>query len=271
MKPSCEIVDKATTFDEEIAMLTLRNPFAIVGMMLLSFLAAGCASVKNESADEILAKAAKAADPNEVMKNIKTMVLTSKVVAPNGFPGRLVIRMKFPDMIRIEVRSAEETYIVAYNGKKAWEYGTKSGYHELRGKELEDVRFQAAFYVAPSTNFKDIFSKVVLKGVEEVNGFGCHILVAQPLPVYGIPPITLYVDKETYMVVKSVVTHNTRGGPVVSTTYFNSYEDVDGVMMPMNIISEAAGDLMELNNESVAWNEEIDQSYFDPPRELRKK
>ena len=245
--------------------------YAVAGVVSLSLLGTGCVSVGPESAEDILAKIARSTDPDGVMKCVKSEVVTANLVTRKGEEGHVVVKLKMPDMIRIEVRSAEETYIVAYNGKKAWEYGTKSGYHELRGKELEDVRFQAAFYVAPSTNFKDIFSKVVLKGVEEVNGFGCHILVAQPLPVYGIPPITLYVDKETYMVVKSVVTHNTRGGPVVSTTYFNSYEDVDGVMMPMNIISEAAGDLMELNNESVAWNEEIDQSYFDPPRELRKK
>ena len=251
-------------------MLTLRNPFAIVGMMLLSFLAAGCASVKNESADEILAKAAKAADPNEVMKNIKTMVLTSKVVAPNGFPGRLVIRMKFPDMIRIEEETADDTTIKVFNGVKGWEFTTMTGYRELWGKELDRLKFQAVFHISPNNNLKDVFAQAVVDGEKTIGDFDCHRLIGDPLAVYKVPPVTLYIDKRTYMLVKTEQAHNTLQGKREISMLFNDYKSVEGVMMPRSITSTIDFRTLKINVESVMWNEEIDASKFNPPATLLK-
>ena len=242
---------------------TVRNDAIVASLR-------GCASLKDESADDILVKASKAADPKDVMKNIKTMVLTSKIVAPNGFPGRLVIRMRFPDTIRIEEETAEDTIIKAYNGSKGWEFTTLSGYRELRGRELDDLRFQTVFYISPNNNLKDIFAKAALDGGKTIGKIDCHKLIGDPLSIYNATPVVLYIDKRTHMLVKTEQAHNTLQGKWEISRTFSDYESMEGVMMPRRISSNVNYRDSTINVESVMWNEEIDASKFNPPDALTK-
>ncbi len=247
-----------------------KGLYVVAGAVSLSLLLSASVGAQEETADGILAKVSKAADPSGAMKGITTMVMTSKIVSRANQPGTMVVKMKFPDMIRIEGKTTDETLIRAFNGKIGWEYTNKGGFRELKGKELDTLKFQAAFHISPNTNFKEVFSKVTLAGEESLGETACHKLVAEPVPAFNMQPITLFVDKKTNMLVKTDESHNTRDGLLEVSSFFVDYKSMDGVMMPMCIISDIGGKVLEVNVEDINWNEPIDPSYFTPPEQLKK-
>jgi len=47
------------------------------------------------------------------------------------------------------------------------------------------------------------------------------------------------------------------------------YEKTDGIYFPMKIISEANGKLTELTVKSIEWNEDLSDTAFDMPDEIK--
>jgi outer membrane lipoprotein-sorting protein len=173
-------------------------------------------------------------------------------------------------MIRFDiVVPGQFSLIKAYDGKEGWVYNTKSGFSQLEGYPLNFLKFQAD-YLNPDKDFKKLFSKIQFVGKEKVAGYDCYKLLCIPKEKYGIKPITLYIDKDTALIRKRVsIQGNEKTGFFEIDTILDDYREVDGILVPFQIISKIKDNLMEYDVTSVTWNEILDDSVFTPPEKLK--
>lgn len=241
----------------------------MAGIVCAILLTAGCRSTSREDVDSILAKMKKATDPNGISGSINTEVTESTVKTADGKTSKVTVKIKFPNKIRIEADTPEGAFVKACNGGKCWEFSTKAGLREIVGNELGGVKFQAE-YLSVKKTFREIFSSIELEGEELVNEKPCFKLVCTPMPEYCGEPITVYVDKDSYHVLKAKECHNTQKGYLCMDRFFHNYRNIGGINFPMTIISLVEEKIIEINFNSVEWNRDIHDSEFDMPEQLDK-
>jgi len=241
----------------------------MAGILFSVLVLTGCQSAPEGDVDVILAKMRKAIDPEGASANITTQVVTSHVSSSQNKDGEMVVEIKYPTEIRIRAESKDAIFMKGYDGKNAWEFSTKKGLREIKGKELDGLKFQIVF-LSPKVKFKDIFESITLAGEETVSKKPCYELVCKPLPAYNVEPMSIYVDKKTYFVVKTEEIHSgPNDEPIEMTRHFIDYEKTGGIYFPMKIISEANGRIVELDVKSVEWNEDLSDTAFDIPDEIK--
>ena len=128
----------------------------------LAVAVAGCSIFSPEmSKDKLLANIKKQVDPNHKLKSAKTKVIIGKVDRGSKLePGRIIVKVKHPDKWRMmAIVPKVGIFIRAYDGKVGWEFSTKTGYQELKGKQLDELRLQTALAVHRG-NYKEVFQSV---------------------------------------------------------------------------------------------------------------
>ncbi|MDD5727089.1 MAG: hypothetical protein PHV59_00865 [Victivallales bacterium] len=241
---------------------------AAVPGLLLVLVGCNCiCSSRCENADSIVAKIQKAVNVSgQELPTSSVMVYDSGIGDKNK--SRVTVKLKSPNKIRLEINQGNALIVSAFNGHKGWEYITGKKLRELKGRELRELKFQAA-YLAPNLKFKKLFEKIELAGSAEAAGIKCWKLICTPKARYKAQPVELFVDKNNYLVVKSFEKLYQSGETVEINTYFGDYKDEDGIMVPQLMISEIAGrQLLESKLVSVSWNPNIADSEFDMPKAL---
>ncbi|GEM_PF-2796572 len=243
--------------------------FFLGAVMVGLLFAAGCLSTGKESVDDILAKMRKAIDPDGLSSKITTQVVTSKIVSPDIKDGKLVVEVKYPDKLRIKAESKEGVFMKGCDGKRGWEFTTKKGLREIKDRELGNLKFQIVF-LSPKEKIKDVFESVDLEGEENVGKKPCYKFICTPKAMYGMEPLDIYVDKKTYLVVKTEEVHiGPKNEKIEITRHFLDYEKTNGIYFPMKIISESAGKIVELSVESISWDQDLSDTAFDIPDEIK--
>ncbi|MCK4983756.1 MAG: outer membrane lipoprotein-sorting protein [Victivallaceae bacterium] len=238
------------------------------------FVSAGCNcpcgfSGKKEKAESIVAKMQKAVDVSG--KQNKT---TSAVIVYDSHLGkkknsRITLKLKKSGKIRLEVRRENSLMIRACNGKVGWEYITGKGLRFLKAAELNELKFQAA-YLAPNVKFDKLFPNIKLDGSKEAAGVDCWKLVCTPDAKFKLAPVIMLVDKNNYLVIKTIEEYKKAGKVIKIATYFGDYEDYDGIMTPFMMVSQVDGKLLESKLVSVKWNAKIADIEFATPKTLSK-
>jgi outer membrane lipoprotein-sorting protein len=221
--------------------------------------------------EKLLVRMKKKVDPQNKLKDINTKVVTGKLIRNSKDKNSTItLKIKRPDMIRFDiVVPGQFSLIKAYDGKEGWVYKTNSGISQLEVYPLNFLKYQAD-YLNPDKDFKKLFSKIQFVGKEKVAGYDCYKLLCIPKEKYGIKPITLYIDKDTALIRKRVsIQGNEKTGFFEIDTILDDYREVDGILVPFQIISKIKDNLMEYDVTSVTWNEILDDSVFTPPEKLK--
>ena len=239
----------------------------LAGALILAGISSGCNSLTGKDPEQILGNVAKAIDPQNKRKDLKTEIVQSEVKTFKKEEGKLTVKRKNPGLIRIEFESKDAVLIKAFNGSKGWEFSSGKGYRELEGKELGTLKLQAVF---PSLLCQagKIFSSIKSDGDGNAAGTECYKFVCTPISSYDAEPITVYIDKKIYHILKTEQGHWINGQNVLITTLLENYSDFDGMMFPANIVSEADGSVRDVNILGIKFNEDIPSSEFDPPVKL---
>ncbi|HCE44713.1 MAG TPA: hypothetical protein DET40_14320 [Lentisphaeria bacterium] len=241
----------------------------MAGILFSTLVLAGCQSAPDGDVDSILAKMRKAMDPGDATANITTQVITSHLNTPQAKDAEMVVEVKYPSKMRIKAESKDAMFMKGYDGKTGWEFSTKKGLREIKGKELDNMKFQIVF-LSPKEKARQIFESITLAGEETVNRKPCYKLVCKPMPAYSMEPMNIYVDKKTYFIAKTEEIHNgPKDEPIEMTRYFMDYKKTDGVYFPMKIISEANGNIIECIVTSIEWNVDLSDTAFDMPDEIK--
>ena len=236
-------------------------------LTLLTVAGCQCPWMNKESADSIAAKMQKAVDVSGKQKNI-----TSAVIIYNSHLGKeklskVILKLKEKGKIKLIIRRKNSIMMKAFDGKTGWMYTTGKGLRFLNSKELEDLKF-SAIYLAPNIKFDKIFADVKLDGSEKAAGIDCWKLICTPDAKFHSEPVVMLVDKKTYLVVKTIEKVNMKKKDFTVDTYFGDYEELDGIMTPLMMVSQMGKKILESKLISVQWNAPIDDSEFTMPKIL---
>ena len=236
----------------------------------LSIIAAGCVtSTPDITKAQLISKVKQTVDPESKQKKSKTKVIVCNVDRENAKTAKLFIKAKYPDKLKkMLIIPGKGVFIEAYNGKAGWTYSTKNGVKRMTGAALDELRLQTAMIVNKG-NLKKVFKSIELKGEADIAGKKCYKMVGYPNDEYKSQPITLYINKSTFLpqAKEEVFDGPKKSFPII--TVWSNYKNDKGVMIPMNRMIDINGTLLDVSVVSVEWDVYVDDSEFEPPVKLK--
>jgi hypothetical protein len=221
------------------------------------------------SVEQIVEKIKKAADPNGVREKLKTMIVEGKMNMPSQkIVGEFVFIDKFPNKSKaVSQIPGLMLSVQAYNGKVAWESTNAMGIRTISGRELKFLEF-TELLKDPKGNLTDIFSKIDLdKNGGDVDGKACYKLVCYPPKEYELKPFVMYVDKNSFYMLKVEMTAVTKLGDIPTVAVMSDFKDVKGLVEPMKTVMTQLTETIVMEVKSIELDKEVDDSIFEIPKE----
>lgn len=194
-------------------------------------------SVNAQSLEEIVNKYSSAIKADK-LANVKTIKITGKMSAM-GMEMPMTMYMKNPNKIKVVYSMGGQEMASAFDGEKGYTINPMTGSNdpvELTGDQLRQVQNNNIFSNEILNYFKS--GKLTLDGEENVAGKPAFRLKAE---TESAGPVILYLDKTTYLPVKSKTTTEQMGTSIEVESVMSDYREVDGVVMPGKTTAMANG------------------------------
>lgn len=189
---------------------------------------------KLPAVSDVLAKYVKSLGGREANEKIKSRVQKGSVeLSPMNIKGTAEIYAAAPDksLIVLNIGGIGEIR-EGYDGTTAWSINPIQGNRDKTGQELMQVKIASNFY--REINLEKLYSKMEVKGIEKVGEREAYVVIAA---AEGVPNETLYFDTASGLLVRSDTTAVSPEGNTNTTTYYEDYREVDGVMVPFKVRS----------------------------------
>ncbi len=254
-------------------MENVMKKLLLMTAVVILFASAGCNCPcgifsKNENAESIFAKMQKAIDVSGKQKTIKSALIVYDTHLGKKDISKITLKGKEKGKIRIEIRNGKSIVVKACDGKKGWEYTTSKGLRMLNAKEVRELKLEAS-YLSPAIKFDKLFARAELDGSEKINGVDNWKLICYPHAKFKMSSVTMFVDKKTYLVSKTIEANSKNEGEDI-ITYYGDYEEYNGIVLPFMMVAQAGGRILEFKLISVEWNAEIADSEFAIPKTFSK-
>ncbi|TAL75057.1 MAG: hypothetical protein EPN88_03485 [Bacteroidetes bacterium] len=192
--------------------------------------------VNAQSLDEIV-KNYSAAMKTDKLSGVTSIKITGKMSAM-GMEMPMVMFMKNPNKIKVTYSFSGQDMVSVFDGEKGYMINPMTGSSdpvELTGEQLNQVQNNNAF----KNELLNYFQKgqLTLEGEENVNEKPAFKLKAN----LGTSPIFMFLDKGSYMLVKTSATVDQMGTSMNVDTYMTDYVDIEGVVMPKKTTAMANG------------------------------
>jgi hypothetical protein len=216
------------------------------------------AIINAQSLDEII-NSYSSAIKSEKLASIISIQISGKMSAM-GMEMPMVMYMKNPNKIKITYSFNGKDMVSVFDGEKGYMINSMMGSSdpvELTGDQLEQVQKSSAFKNDLLNYFKN--GQLTLEGQENVNDKPAFKLKAD----VGASPIYMFLDKESYMLVKTSSTVNQRGTSMNVDSYMTDYIDIDGVVLPKKTTAMANGmEAAVITFDKIEVNIPMDDSVF---------
>jgi len=181
--------------------------------------------------------------------------ITGKSVTYKAEPDKVLTEIVFEGLGKIQEGS---------NGKVAWSNSAIQGPHVKEGEEKEMSLMMARF--DGDWNWRSVFPKVETVGVEKVGDKDCYKVVLTPK--VG-KPMTRFYDKESGLLLKSILTTKSPMGEVTVESTMEDYRKDGDFLRPHKVSNKAMGQQFAITLDKVEFNPEIPASKFDVPEEIQ--
>jgi hypothetical protein len=212
-----------------------------------------------QTLDEIVNKYY-AANGTEILEKASTISVEGKMnQMGNEMP--MVITVKKPDKVKAVITFGGMDIITAFDGEKGYMVNPFSGAtdpQEIPADQLSRVQNYNMF----RDNVLDAFKagRLKLDGEEDVNGKPAFKLTATD---ESGATTDAYIDKDSYLTVKTIQKVNQMGQEMEVESYFKEYMDVNGVKFPKTIIQMVNGmEQGEINFDKVEIDIPVDDTVF---------
>lgn len=212
-----------------------------------------------QTLDEIVNKYY-AANGSENLEKATTLVMEG-MASQMGMEMPMAITVKKPGKVRMVITYTGLEIITTFDGEKGYMVNPVAGVTEpmeIPAEQLSGVQEYNMF----RDNLLEAFKAGRLKaeGEEAVNGKPAYKLI---ITDEAGKPTTVFLDKESFLTVKTVTSVEQMGQVMEVESYIKEYLEVDGVKFPKVVVQMVNG--MELGGmtiEKVELNREIDDSLF---------
>ncbi|MCX6550446.1 MAG: outer membrane lipoprotein-sorting protein [Acidobacteria bacterium] len=239
----------------------LRNALSALALALVIAVPASA-----QTADDIIAKNLDAKGGIARQKAVQSVRMTGKMTLGPGIEAPIVLEMKRPKSMRIDISFQGMTITQAYDGTTAWMLNPMSGRTDPEPMPSEAVKLieEQADMDGPLMDYKAKGSTVELLGKEKAEGTDCYKL---KVTLKNGDVRTFYIDTETYLDVKLESKTMLRGSEQVSDTIVGDYKEVGGMMMAHSIDSgqPGAAGRQKMTVEKIELNVPIEDARFTMP------
>jgi hypothetical protein len=190
--------------------------------------------------------------------------ITSRVEVGNGQlrgeSSQVEIFTKAPGKQALIQHSVNGDDATVFDGTAGWFAVPKRPVHEMNDADIAGARIDAVLQFP--LHIRQVFPDLRIQYPETVAGHEAYLLLAtQP----GQPPMRLYFDKESGLLVRVVRYSESPLGRVPLQIKYADYRDVDGVQVPFRLTYSRAGGSSILQIDEVHQNVPIDAAHFAKP------
>jgi outer membrane lipoprotein-sorting protein len=214
-------------------------------------------SVNAQTINEIV-KSYSAAIKQDKLSTVKSIKITGKVSAM-GMEMPVTIFLKNPNKIKTIISLSGQEMITVFDGEKGYTINPMNGGGpvELTGAQLQQAQSNNVFNNTVANYFQK--GHLTLEGSENVNNKPAFKLKAME----GTTPIYLFIDKATYLLVKTNSSVDQMGTTQNVDTFLSDYSDISGVVIPKKTSMMANGiEAMSMTFDKVEVNVPIEDSLF---------
>ena len=177
-------------------------------------------------------------------------------------PGTVYIQT--PNKMRSETIIQDKSIVMVYDGKEAWSLNPLMGStkaEKLPESSVEEFQKQADLG-GPLVDYASKGSSVELLGEDELDGTEVYKL---SLKEKDGAVTTFFIDKDSYMILKSATRKMSNGQEIEGSSEFSDYREVEGLKFPFTTIMGTAGQTMSSKVVSIELNKSIEAKLFTKP------
>ena len=196
----------------------------------------------------------------EAYRNATTLQITAKAYQ-GGMEIPTIISIKKPNMVRIEMTVQGMSVIQAYDGARGYMINPMMGSSDaidLPPADAAKLKDQVMFSADLEAYLKD--NILEMAGEAAVDGKPAWKIKAT-MP--GGEIVTVYIDKSSYLQVKSETNVNQMGMEMAVETYISDYTDFEGLKFPRTTTTYANGtEMAMIMIDKVVKNIPMDDNMF---------
>jgi outer membrane lipoprotein-sorting protein len=215
-------------------------------------------AINAQSIEEIVKKYS-AANKQDNISAMSTIKITGKM-SMMGMEMPMEVWMKNPDKIKTVTSINGQEMVSAFDGVKGYQINPMTGSSdpvEMSADEIKQTQNSNVFRNYMVNYLKE--GKLSLEGEENVNDKPAFKIKAN---LEGGNTVNMFIDKVSYLLVKSSATINQGGTTITADSFMTDYTDNSGVMLPMKTTTSAGGMEFTITFDKVEVNIPIDDSVF---------
>jgi hypothetical protein len=239
----------------------LRRAVAVVGLAVLVAMPAAA-----QTADDIIGKNIDAKGGLAKQKAVQSVRMTGRMIVGPGIEAPIVLEMKRPKSMRIDIAIQGMTISQAYDGTTGWMLNPLSGRTdpEPLPSEMMKTMEEQADMDGPLIDYKAKGHTVELQGKEKIEGTECYKL---KVTLKNGDIRTFFIDAESYLELKVESRTMVRGTEQLGDTIVGDWKDVGGILMAHSVDSGQPGAPMrqKMTIEKIELNVPLDGARFTMP------
>ena len=209
--------------------------------------------------DQLLDKYVQAVGGAAAIDKVTSRVMKGSIdVGGKSLP--IDIYSKDPDKRISFTHMPEGDSVTAFNGHEGWLGTPGRPIREMHGPDLDGAAIDADLHLA--THLKGMFTGTRLRGTEKVGDQEAYVLTGER---EGKPPIILYFDKQSGLLVRLVRYGDTALGLLPTQIDYADYRDASGVKAPYRWTLARPGGRFTIQVSDMKENVAVDDAKFVKP------
>jgi photosynthetic reaction center cytochrome c subunit len=211
------------------------------------------------AAEQLLDKYLAAVGGADALQKITSRVQKGSITAFGGQHFPMDVFSKAPDK-RVSVMHLKGgDSVTGFNGKEGW-LGVPGRVHVMSDAENAAARIDADLYFP--AHVKALYQKFRVEAGEKIDGHETYLVVGR---TEGQPPLRLYLDKESGLLLRLIRYAETPLGRNPTQIDYADYRDADGVKMPFRWTLARPSNRFTVQVEQVQQNVPVDDAKFVVP------
>lgn len=153
---------------------------------------------------------------------------------------------------------------MGYTDGVAWEKSSIMGIRIKSGEEKAQALREATYHA--TYNWKKLFTKAEVAGVEKLNGSDCYKVVLTPKEG---KPESMFFQKDSGLAVKITTVATSPMGEIPVEVLVGDYKKFGNILVASKTTQKAAGQEFTMTIDSVRSNEPISEERFALPAEVK--
>lgn len=210
-------------------------------------------------AEQLLDKYLAAVGGAEALQKIASRVQKGTLTAFGGQHFPMDVYSKAPDKRFSVMHLKGGDSVTAFDGKQGW-LSVPGRVHMMSAAENDAARIDADLYFA--AHVKTLYQKFRVEAGEKIDGHETYLVMGSN---EGQPPLRLYLDKESGLLLRLIRYAETPLGRNPTQIDYADYRDANGVKLPFRWTLARPGNRFTIQVEQVQQNVPVDDAKFVPP------